>query len=90
MLAQVARDVKGTTVTHFNGHEIDFGKFQRLSMREAIINYWPENAGEKPEMADFSSTEQIAAMVRRYNDANSHIPYVDPAAPAAQDHRRDF
>ncbi len=80
MLAQVARDVNGTTVTHFNGHDIDFGNFQRLSMREAIIRFWPENAGEKPQMNDFSSTEQIAAMVHRYNAANPHIPY-DPAAP---------
>ena len=41
MLAQVARDVNGTTIAHFNGHEIDFGNFQRLSMREAIIKFWP-------------------------------------------------
>ncbi len=80
MLAQVARDVNGTTVAHFNGHEIDFGNFQRLSMREAILKFWPENAGAKPQMSDFSSAEQIAAMVRRYNATNPHIPY-DPAAP---------
>jgi lysyl-tRNA synthetase class 2 len=80
MLGQVARDVNGTTIANFNGHEIDFGKFERLSMRESIIKYWPENAGETPQMADFSSAEQIAAMVHRYNAANPHIPY-DPAAP---------
>src|ERR1035437_907082 len=80
MLAQVARDVNGTTIAHFNGHELDFGNFQRLSMREAIIKFWPENAGDKPEMGDFSSDEQIAAMVHRYNAANPHIPY-DRTAP---------
>ena len=80
MLAQVARDVRGTTVTHFNGREIDFGNFQRLSMREAIINFWPENAGSRPQISDFSSAEHIGAMVHRYNAANPHIPY-DPAAP---------
>ncbi len=80
MLAQVAQDVNGTTIAHFNGHEIDFGNFQRLSMREAIIQFWPQNAGEKPEMTDFSSAEQIAAMVHRYNAANPHIPY-DLTAP---------
>ncbi len=48
MLAQVAQDVNGTSICHFNGHEIDWSKFQRLSMREAIIHYWPENAGAKP------------------------------------------
>jgi len=80
LLAQVARDVNGTTVAQFNGHEVDFGNVQRLSMREAVIQFWSENAGEKPTMTDFSSSERIAAMVRRYNAANPHIPY-DPAAP---------
>jgi lysyl-tRNA synthetase class 2 len=80
MLAQVARDVNGTTIAHFNGHEIDFGNVQRLSMREAIIKFWPGNTGDKPQMADFSSAEQIAAMIHRYNSANPHIPY-DPTAP---------
>ena len=95
MLAQVARDVldpvdgQPTTVAHFNDKEVDFGNIQRLSMREAIIKFWPENAGDKPEMGDFSSPEQIAAMVRRYNAANPHIPY-DPAAPDGQDHRRNL
>ena len=86
LLAQVARDVldpvegRPTTVAHFNEHEVDFGNVQRLSMREAIIRFWPENAGDKPQMSDFSSSQQIAAMVRRFNAANPHIPY-DPAAP---------
>ena len=80
MLAQVALDVNGSTISHFNGHEIDWSKFQRLSMREAIIQHWPENAGEKPTMADFSGAESLAAMVKRYNATNPHIPY-DPSAP---------
>jgi lysyl-tRNA synthetase, class II len=80
MLAQTARDVNGTTVSHFNGHDIDWSNFQRLSMREAIIEFWPDNAGAKPQMSDFSSAEQIAALMHRYNAANPHIPY-DPAAP---------
>jgi lysyl-tRNA synthetase, class II len=80
MLAQVARDVNGTTIANFNGHGIEFAKFERLSMRESIVKYWPENAGAKPEMADFSNAHGLAAMVRRYNAANPHIPY-DPSAP---------
>ncbi len=80
MLAQVAQDVNGTTIAHFNGHEIDWSNFQRLSMREAIIQYWPENAGAKPAIADFSTAEGLSGMVRRYNAANPHIPY-DPGAP---------
>jgi lysyl-tRNA synthetase class 2 len=83
MLAQIAIDVNGTAMAHFNGQEVDFGNIQRLTMREAIIKFWPENAGAKPEMDDFSSSEKIAALVRRYNASNPHIPY-DPAAPAGK------
>ncbi len=32
----VALEVNGTTVTEFNGAQIDLGKFERLTMREAI------------------------------------------------------
>jgi len=80
MLAQVAVDVNGTPISHFNGHDIDWSKFQRLSMRHAIIQYWPENAGEKPAMSDFATAEGLSAMVRHHNAANPHIPY-DPSAP---------
>ncbi len=83
MLAQVAEDVNGTTVGHFNGHEIDWSNFQRLSMREAIIKYWPDNAGDKPAMSDFAGTATLAELVRRYNAHNPHIPF-DPAAPAGK------
>jgi lysyl-tRNA synthetase, class II len=80
MLGQVARDAAGTSVTHFNDHEIDWSEFQRLTMREAIIKFWPENAGPRPQMSDFATSEKIAAMVHRYNAANPHVPF-DPSAP---------
>src|SRR3954453_13810021 len=42
MLAHTARELNGTTVVSYQGREIDFGDWQRLSMREAIIKYWPK------------------------------------------------
>jgi lysyl-tRNA synthetase class 2 len=80
MLAQVAQDVNGTAISHFNGHEIDWSNFQRLSMREAIVKYWPENSAPKPERKDFAGAEALAALVKRYNARNPHVPY-DPSAP---------
>ena len=41
----VAMEVNGTTVTTFNDVEIDLGKWQRLTMREAIIKWWPQEFG---------------------------------------------
>jgi lysyl-tRNA synthetase, class II len=84
MLAQVARDVNGTTKATFNGQEIDFAKWQRLSMREAIIKYWPEAAAPKPEMPDFASHASVEALVKRLNARHTpHMPY-DPKDPAGK------
>ncbi len=39
----VAQEVNGTTIAHFNGNEIDLGEVANgYSMREAIIELWPE------------------------------------------------
>ena len=35
-------EVNGTTMSEFNGNLIDFGKIEKLTMREAIIRFWPE------------------------------------------------
>jgi len=84
LLAQVAQDVNGTTKTTFNGHEIDFANWQRLSMREAIIKYWPEAAAPRPEMSDFASAESVARLVQRLNA--KHTPHMafDPKDPAGK------
>jgi lysyl-tRNA synthetase, class II len=84
LLSQVAQDVNGTTKTNFNGHEIDFADWQRLSMREAIIKYWPEEAAPNPEMSDFATHESVDALVRRLNAKHHpHMPY-DPKDPAGK------
>jgi len=78
LLAQVAREVTGSTIVTYGGQEIDFANWQRLSMRDAIQKYWPESAGAKPEMADFASPESVGALARRFNAAHHpHMAY-DP------------
>ena len=42
LIAFVAKEVNGTTITIFNGVEIDLSKWTRLTMIEAIREYWPE------------------------------------------------
>jgi lysyl-tRNA synthetase class 2 len=84
LLSQVAKDVNGTSVVKFGDHEIDFSNWQRLSMREAIIKYWPDAAGAKPQMTDFATNESVAALVKRLNAAvTPHMPF-DPADPAGK------
>jgi lysyl-tRNA synthetase class 2 len=57
----VAREVNGTTITHFNGVEIDLAKWQRFSMREAIREFWPAEAGAKPAIVAFESAQVLQA-----------------------------
>ena len=76
----VAKYVNGTCITHFNGHEIDLGKWTRLSMREAIIHFWPETAGPKPDSSVFDSKEATVALIRRIRNAKISIEY-SPTEP---------
>jgi lysyl-tRNA synthetase class 2 len=66
----VAMEVNGTTITHFNGTEIDLGKWERLTMREAIIKWWPETLPGKPQMNDFESEMAFDVWLRRFNYEN--------------------
>jgi lysyl-tRNA synthetase class 2 len=52
LIAFVAKEVNGTTITNFNGVEIDLGKWTRLTMREAIVKWWPPEA-KAPSIDDF-------------------------------------
>jgi lysyl-tRNA synthetase class 2 len=85
LLRKVAVEVNGTTKTKFvNGEgveaEIDWDNFQRLSMREAIIKFWPDSAGAAPQMSDFADREKIEELVRRLQKSQHDIAY-DPKEP---------
>jgi len=62
----VAMEVNGTTLTTFNDVEIDLGKWRRLTMREAIIQFWPENFGPAPSQIDFDNARRFQHFVETY------------------------
>jgi len=64
-------------------HELDWSNWQRFTMREAIIKFWPEKAGAPPEMSDFLSGEAVKKLIDRFNAAHAHMAY-DPAAPVGK------
>jgi lysyl-tRNA synthetase class 2 len=65
----VAREVNGTTITEFNGHAIDLAKWTRLTMREAIREFWPEEAGAKPAMTAFEAAPVLQARLHAAIDS---------------------
>ncbi len=85
LIEQAAQDVNGTTKSKWGDQEIDWAgsNWRRLTMREAIIEFWPDKAGVKPAMGDFASHDSVRALVARYNAAGSHMAY-DPNEPAGK------
>jgi lysyl-tRNA synthetase class 2 len=83
LVTQAAIDVTGGTKTKWGDKEIDWANWKRMTMREAIIHYWPENAGAKPAMSDFASHDGVKALVERFNQAHAHMAY-DPKEPTGK------
>jgi len=78
LIAFVAKEVNGTTVLpsgekdengnpiprlDSSGQPIDVAKWERLTMREAIIKWWPEGPELRPELSDFSSRHELVKSV---------------------------
>ena len=82
LIIQAAKDVTGGTKTKWGEVEIDWSEsnWKRMTMREAIIHYWPERAGAKPELSDFASHDSVKKLVERFNAAHAHVAY-DPNEP---------
>ncbi len=51
MLTQVAEAVTGSRQVPYQGHVLDFGRWQRLTMKEAIVRFWPEDKTRPSEEA---------------------------------------
>jgi lysyl-tRNA synthetase, class II len=75
LITQAAKDVNGGTKSKWGDQEIDWSNWQRLTMREAIIHYWPETAGEKPVRSEFASADGVKKLVERFNRVHAHMAY---------------
>jgi lysyl-tRNA synthetase class 2 len=75
LIAFVAQEVNGTTITNFGGVEIDLGKWTRLTMREAIIELWEEAFfGNQPELNDFANPESLRKLLLRARETFQQHP----------------
>jgi len=82
LIIQAAQDVTGGTKSKWVDREIDWSQpnWRRLTMREAIIHHWPEQAGTRPTIADFATHDSVKTLVERFNSAHAHVAY-DPNDP---------
>ena len=58
LVRTVALEVNGTTEARFNGHVIDLGRWQRYSMREAIIRFLPDERKDEESYRKAFETDE--------------------------------
>ena len=58
LLAQAARDATGGCVVEFEGHTLDFSRFERYTMREAVVHFWEGDGG--PTLEDVANPEWLS------------------------------
>ncbi|HET8548182.1 MAG TPA: lysine--tRNA ligase [Bryobacteraceae bacterium] len=65
LLRQTAIDATGSTAVQFGEHTIDFGSIRRLTMREAVVEFW--QGADPPSLANVRDPQWL----RRHSHANS-------------------
>ena len=78
LITQAARDVNGGTTAKWSDQEIDWANWKRLTMREAIIKFWPGEAGAAPDLTEFSN---IDSFFRRLKIAVDSVQLAHDKAP---------
>jgi len=68
LFARLAQEICGSRQVTFGEHTLDFGRWQRLSMREAITQHWPAGAGVAPSAADLGKAGGPHAIAAGYNE----------------------
>jgi len=69
IITQAAKDVTGGTKTKWGEQEIDWASWNRMTMREAIIKFWPDKAGAKPQLNEFASPAIVRSMVGQLHNS---------------------
>src|SRR5260370_41280515 len=68
LFALLAKNITGSTMVKYGDTELDFSKMERLTMREAIVKYWPANLGAAPSVKELAKPGTPRAL------GESHYP----------------
>ncbi len=69
LFALLAKNITGSTTVRYGDVELDFSKMQRLSMREAIVKYWPAHLGAAPSVKELAEPGGPRALGERHYPA---------------------
>jgi len=71
LLRHVARAVVGGEEFEFGGQRISLTRFERLTMKEAVVKFWPAEAGAGPRLEDLADPKAVFKWVEAYQAAAS-------------------
>ena len=88
LMQHVARAVLGSLEFDYGEHHISFEKFQCLTMKEAVVRYWPKECAPGPTVADFAEPKAVFEWVKSFNgfaekSGGEHAPVALPEGTAA-------
>ncbi len=74
LFAGIVRALFGGTTVQYGEHTLDFSRWNRISMREAIAQHWPASAAPAPTVADLAQPGGPHAAARRFNEWAQQSP----------------
>ena len=84
LLEQAAIDATGSAALTYQGRRLDFSNFREYSMREAIIEFWPE--GDKPSLDNLKDRDWL---LRHSTEPTPGTALVDLFERHVEDHLFD-
>ncbi len=83
VITEAAKAVNGSTKSKWTVtqdgkeivQEIDWANWQKMTMREAIIKFWPEMPGPRPQRDDFASEIIVRSMVGQLVNSGVKFAY---------------
>ena len=89
VLTEVVREVSGGLTVKYGEDTVDFSRWTRLSLRQALVRFWPEDS-TRPALADlrdFSRVPQLAAAynawAERQSEETGRLAMPEDAPPGA-------
>jgi lysyl-tRNA synthetase class 2 len=88
LVRHAAQAVLGSGAFDYGEHHISLAQFQRLTMKEAVVRFWPAAAERKPRLEDLADPKAAADWIKVYNqwaaqssDGQEPIALAEGAAP---------
>ncbi len=71
LLRHVAQAVTGKLEFEFDGQQISFAKFERFTMKEAVVHFWPREAAKRPSLDGLREPKAVFQWVEAHNQRSA-------------------